>query len=421
MRDPVRLLLVEDSKTYSQLIQGILGELAIDDYLLESVESLEPVAEAAKNFNPDLILLDLFLPDSEGLDTLRRVKRIFPDKAIVVLSGLDDEDTAFQTIREGAQDYLFKSETDPKTLERAIRYAMERNQVEQALLRSQNLVRNVLDSIQAGIMVVDPKGHQIIDANSVALEMIGAPPKNVLGSVCHRYICLGQEGKCPITDLGQKSDNSETVLLTANGKKTPILKTVALVNFDGRERLVESFLDITNLKEIEEELRKLSITDDLTGTANRRQFLYTASSETKRAIRYGNQVSLINLDVDKFKKINDNHGHHAGDLVLRKLSKLVEQELRDSDLLGRMGGEEFSIILLQTGMEAALEVAERLREKIEGYCFLAEGREINCTISLGVAEFYPKIDDLESWLKRADKALYIAKEKGRNQVESLEA
>lgn len=421
MHGPVHLLLVEDSKTYSMLLQGILQEMVRHEYALQAVEALAQVAEATRDFDPDVILLDLFLPDSQGLDTLRRMKKLFPNKAIVVLSSLDDEETAFQAIREGAQDYLVKSETDPKTMERAIRYAKERNQIEQALLHSQKLVRELLDSIQAGILIIEPSDHRIVDANSVALEMFGAGHQEVIGSVCHQYVCPDKKGRCPITDLGQVSDNSEQKLRQSNGQLTPILKTVAQVRLDGRDRLVESFLDISSLKKMEEELRHLSITDELTGIANRRQFMYTASLETKRAQRYGNPITLINLDVDEFKTVNDNLGHYAGDLVLRKITQLISQELRESDLFGRVGGEEFSIILLETGLGAALEVAERLRRRIQDHCFLADGCQISCTISLGVAAFVPHQDDLESWLKRADQALYLAKEKGRNRVEAMQA
>lgn len=421
MRRQVRLLLVEDSKTYSMLIKGILQEMAKDEYLLRAVETVEQAAATVQDFDPDAILLDLFLPDSEGLDTLRRVKNIFSNKAIVVLSSLDDEETAFQAIREGAQDYLVKSETDPKTMERAIRYARERNQIEQALLQSQKLVRELLDSIQAGILIIEPSDHRIVDANSVAMEMFKASPQEVIGSVCHRFVCQDQQGRCPITDLGKKSDNSEQQLRQSDGRLLPILKTVAQVNLDGRERLVESFLDISSLKKMEEELRFLSLTDELTGIANRRQFMYTASLEVKRARRYGHPISLINVDVDEFKTVNDSLGHHAGDLVLRKLTQLISQELRDSDLFGRVGGEEFAIILPETDLKAAVEVADRLRVRVQTHTFKAEGRHIACTISLGVADFDPQFDDLDSWLKRGDQALYQAKGKGRNRVEALEA
>lgn len=421
MNDSLRLLLVEDSRTYSQFLQGTLREMVKGDYSITAVDSLELAAQEAEAFDPDLILLDLFLPDSEGLNTLRSMKDLCPDKAIVVLTGLDDEDTALEAIRTGAQDYLFKTETNPKTLERSIRYAWERNEFEQALLRSQRLVRDLLDSIQAGIMIVDPDNHQIVDANTVAMEMFGAPGEEVLGAPCHRFISPTEPGKCPITDLGQTSDNSERILVTAQGERRHILKTVAKVVLSDQERLVESFLDITGLKEVEQELRQLSLTDELTGIANRRQFMFTAAQETRRAARYGHSLCLINVDVDQFKKVNDTLGHHAGDLVLRELTWLIGRELRDSDIFGRVGGEEFGIILLETGLEAALEVAGRLRRVVEKHRFSAEGREISCTISLGAAAYAPESDDLSSWLRRADQALYLAKEKGRNRVEALEA
>lgn len=415
-----RVLLIEDSRTFGYMVQGVLEELAGDAYELKITSSARQAADTAGTFNPDLILLNPFLPNSQGLDTIGSMQEAFPGKPIVVISDKEDEETAFQAISAGAQDYLVESETNPKALKKAVRYALERKRIEEELLRSQKLVQSILDSIQAGIVIIDPADHKIIEANPVALAMIGAPAEQVLGSVCHKFICPAEVGKCPVTDLGQKVDNAERVLLTTGGQKRPILKTVASVNLEGRERLIESFLDITALKNLQDELLTLSITDELTRIANRRHFMQIAAMEAKRTFRYGHPMSVIIFDIDHFKVVNDTYGHPAGDQVLRQMAQLAQHDLRDSDLLGRLGGEEFGIVLLETGLEEGVKAAERLRRKIADHVFVADDDKITCTISLGVAAFVPGVDDLESWLKRADKALYLAKDNGRDRVEALE-
>ena len=132
----------------------------------------------------------------------------------------------------------------------------EGKQVEGELQRSEERLKTILDSIHTGIVIIDKETHVIVDANPIAIEMIGAPKEQVIGSVCHDYICPAEKGRCPITDLGQNVDNSERVLLKTNRKSVPILKTVVSTIINGRERLIESFIDITERKKMEEAIRK---------------------------------------------------------------------------------------------------------------------------------------------------------------------
>ncbi len=129
-----------------------------------------------------------------------------------------------------------------------------RKLVEERLKDNQKRLRTILDSIQAGVVIIDLEKHEIVDVNPAAIQLIGASREEILGHTCHRFICPAEEGQCPITDLGQKLDNSERLLLTATGKDLPILKTVTTVTLDSRKYLLESFLDISDRKQAEEEL-----------------------------------------------------------------------------------------------------------------------------------------------------------------------
>ncbi|MBW1859464.1 MAG: PAS domain-containing protein [Deltaproteobacteria bacterium] len=135
--------------------------------------------------------------------------------------------------------------------------ATERRRVEEALRENEVRLKVVLDTIQAGIVVIDPENHTIVGVNAAAGKMFGAPREQILGSVCHKYICPAEEGECPITDLEQNLDNAEHELLTVSGRRVPILKTVVSVTLAGREHLLESFLDITERKRAEEERERL--------------------------------------------------------------------------------------------------------------------------------------------------------------------
>lgn len=160
----------------------------------------------------------------------------------------------------------------------------------------------------------------------------------------------------------------------------------------------------------------LAQVDTLTGLFNRRVFYEKGAEELERAKRYGESLSLLMLDIDLFKLVNDRYGHAAGDAVLVALGQLINNQKRDSDLAVRFGGEEFAILLPQTGREQARIFAERLRRTLAALVVPIEGMEITCTASIGVAEVTAQDEYLDMVLARADKALYAAKSAGRNQV-----
>ena len=277
--------------------------------------------------------------------------------------------------------------------------------------------RTILDSIHTGIIIIDPEPHQIIDANPEASALIGVPKEQIVGEVCHRFICPADRGNCPITDKGQKVDNSERLLLTADGRSIPILKTVAPIELNGRDHLLESFLDISGLKLLQKELEYLATTDPLTGAYNRRHFLELTEKEIIRARRYQSPLSISMMDIDHFKRINDRYGHPAGDLVLEELVKILRGQLRPNDVLGRVGGEEFAITMVECDLQKSFAVIERLRKSIEQQrIMLDDDTEVRFSISAGVAQLAGPTEDWESVIRRADQALYWAKKSGRNRV-----
>ncbi len=187
----------------------------------------------------------------------------------------------------------------------------------------------------------------------------------------------------------------------------------------GKNGFATIFLDITEIKMVQQELlvknvalEELASTDRLTGIWNRRYFEKTTEYEMDRAKRYHQPISLVMFDIDHFKKVNDNYGHHCGDEVLMEVSRLVKDHIRASDSLARWGGDEFIILLPTLSGHDAMKLSEKIRLLIATHEFSDVGF---ITLSMGVAEFMPD-ETISSWIKRADNALYVAKASGRNKV-----
>ena len=184
--------------------------------------------------------------------------------------------------------------------------------------------------------------------------------------------------------------------------------------------------DISELKQTEYELRKAmdelhhtANTDPLTLIANRRHFFEVAGTELARAQRYNHPLSLLLLDIDYFKNINDQYGHHAGDQVLKFFATFYRENLRRIDFIARFGGEEFIVLLPETGLSEAAMLAERLRSRLadEIIYTLPEEKSLNITVSTGISLFEGAGDTIQTLLSRADEALYRAKRQGRNRCE----
>ncbi|HZX33362.1 MAG TPA: diguanylate cyclase [Rhodocyclaceae bacterium] len=163
------------------------------------------------------------------------------------------------------------------------------------------------------------------------------------------------------------------------------------------------------------ELLRLATIDSLTKAWNRRHFLLQANKELERCQRYRRPMTVVMLDIDCFKQINDHHGHQAGDEALRAFSRVCRETLRNTDLFGRLGGEEFAVVLVETGATAAAEVCDRLRRAVAGIEVSLPGKVVTFTVSAGFAELGAG-EDLETLFNRADEALYHAKSRGRNRV-----
>ena len=200
------------------------------------------------------------------------------------------------------------------------------------------------------------------------------------------------------------------------------------INFAELEARVNSLLRIKKLQNdlaerekqlsvLNDKLREISLTDGLTKVDNRRSLEERLHEMWEHSLRLHEPIAIVMCDIDKFKSVNDNYGHQAGDAVLQQFARLLKDEAREIDRVGRYGGEEFLLILPGTVLDAAVTFAERLREKVESNTFSYPGGTLRRTMSCGVgASPHPRVKDQEGLLRAADDALYVAKETGRNRV-----
>ena len=230
----------------------------------------------------------------------------------------------------------------------------ERRRSEEVLRESEERLRTILDSIKAGILLIDAETHRIVDANPAACQMFGSGQEDIVGSACHQYVCPAAEGRCPITDLGQTVDNSERVLLTAGGGQAPILKTVAPVSINGRPHLLESFIDISEQKRAEEDLRRLNenleqIVEER--TAEIRQTLEQLKQAQAQLLQSEKMASIGQLAAGVAHEINNPVGFVSSNLGtlaeyaqgLRQLLEAygqLESRLSDSDQEGIAAARE---------------------------------------------------------------------------------
>jgi diguanylate cyclase (GGDEF)-like protein len=237
-------------------------------------------------------------------------------------------------------------------------------------------------------------GGNLPDEYREAFEKNGSP---LPGTKC--YFCRGDEA------LDRNEPINSEVELAGNIWDTWWIPL-------GEDVYLHYATDVTKHKRMEKELRRLSVTDYLTNCYNRRFFMQKLEEEIERAKRNGNKFSLIMLDIDRFKSINDRFGHNAGDLVLKSMAEMIKNRIRKIDTLARWGGEEFVLLLPDTPVENAARLAEELRESLSRMDIQGVGR---VTASFGVAGYCPG-DSVDSLVNKADNMMYEAKAAGRNCV-----
>ncbi|AOX99799.1 diguanylate cyclase [Jeongeupia sp. USM3] len=291
---------------------------------------------------------------------------------------------------------------------------------EKRLDASESRFRQMIETTPVALVLSRPGDHFITYINQQAAQMFGLPQAAALSM---RVFQLYQDRLDFLNQLdevrqGLPVRNLEVRLRRHNGETFwgHLSMTLATGSTAGATLLI-GITDITQQKVLEAELQRRATTDGLSGLANRNHFMEVSGHELARAQRYGRPLTLMMIDIDHFKRINDEYGHDAGDAAIRAIAMLCRSTLRDTDVIGRLGGEEFAALLPETSMTMAAAVAERLRARIEAYELHTPGGDVlRFTTSIGITALSADDTLIDPLLKRADLALYQAKHTGRNRV-----
>ncbi|HCY62931.1 MAG TPA: hypothetical protein DHV59_08915 [Oxalobacteraceae bacterium] len=327
------------------------------------------------------------------------------------------------TAAKRLEDELRKYQDNLEELVRQRTAELQRTSAE--LAESEEIFRLISTSANDAILIID-LDETILYWNPAACAMLGYTAAEAVGRHMHqllapaRYQDAIRRGFAQFRETGDGAMVGKTVELAAlrkDGAELPIGLSISSMRLNGRLHALGIIRDISERVRMEQELRQMATTDFLTGLPNRRHFIACLEQlQANMQRQHTACAAVLMFDLDYFKRINDNYGHAAGDAVLRQVAALVRDQLRKTDSAGRVGGEEFAILLPESDLAGALAFAERLRQSVEQTPLPFDGREIRVTTSIGVAAMDAADACAEAALARADMALYRAKEDGRNRV-----
>jgi diguanylate cyclase (GGDEF)-like protein len=368
---------------------------------------------------PDLILLDIQMPDMSGFDVCKRLKenKNSQDIPIIFITASDEVEKKIEGFDLGAVDFISRPLQMPEVLARVRNHLTLRN-LQRTADEEKTRLKRILAALPLPYLISRVSDSKILEMNAKACSALDVSYDDL-----HKYrstdFYANPEVRPQLIEMVQRNglvSNEEITLLTRSGKEFTTLFSATPLQLMGEDVFFVTFTDISERKEMELALEKAATTDYLTGTLNRRAFTERASAERYRANRNKKPVSLLMIDIDHFKKINDTYGHDVGDDALKELVRVIAANLREYDAFGRLGGEEFALLLPETDIEGAKVLAERVRLAIQdNEMVMSDGRGLTMTVSGGLSAWKPDVT-FDEVLKLADMALYEAKNGGRNQI-----
>ena len=419
---PLNVLLIEDSPEEAELIQVMLAQSRREVLQVHHVSRLADGLVRLASDPVDVVLLDFSLPDSSGLVSFERARKVAPHVPIVILTNLDDEETALSAVREGAQDYLVKRQVDNELLLRSLRYAISRMQVERAMWESEERYALAVNGANDGIWdwnlttgsayfsprwkaMLGFRADEIGSSIEEWFSRVHADDSSGLRKALDAHLA----GTEPHFEHEHRIVGKSTVAIWM------LARGLAVRDAAGKPtRMAGSLTDITARKRAEEQLLHDALFDALTQLPNRTLFLDHLGLAMEQARRRkSSTVALLFIDLDRFKNINDSLGHTVGDELLVELARRLTQFLRPGDTVARLGGDEFAILLNDIhGPGDATRVAERIQELFREKLVIG-GREVFTSASIGVALSNPAYRTPDEILRDADTAMYRAKAAGR--------
>ncbi len=416
------VLLIENDPEQTRIIRVMFDDDQSHSFKFAHVKCLADAEIYLKGHQVDIVLLDLSLPDPEGLMAVRRVRAVAPHVSIVLLTSMDDESKAIQAMREGAQDYLIKGRIEPNTLMQALGNAVVRTTNEEILTNEKERAEATLESIADAVICTDMSGN-ITFLNPIASGMVGWPLEAAVGRhLSETFRIADATSRQPILDPMAKaaSENltgtlpSNCVLIHRDGREVFIEDSVAPIH--DREGTVTGavivFRDVSAARARSKQMAHLAEHDSLTGLPNRSLFCDRVGQAICLARRHRGQAAVLFLDLDGFKQINDSLGHAAGDKLLRSIAKRLLACVRDPDTVSRYGGDEFALLLqdVHRPQDAAATALRVLRAL--GASHSVDGQKVHVTASIGMSIYPADGFDAETLIRNADTAMYRAKKNG---------
>jgi diguanylate cyclase (GGDEF)-like protein/PAS domain S-box-containing protein len=417
------LLLVEDNPGDARLLREMFKEQGAHDTELTHVECMSDAEKHLALCVVDIILLDLGLPDAQGLGAVRRARAIAPRIPLVVLTSLDDGALAAQALQEGAQDYLIKGQIEARGLLRALRYAVERKTMEEALFVEKERAQVTLNCIGDAVICTDITGN-INFLNLVAEKMTGWTRQEAAGrpmaEVFRILDALSHQTTPDPMEIAVEQNRTvhipaNCVLVRRDGFETPIEDSVAPIHDrEGRAMgAVIVFRDVSAARAMALQMAHSAQHDFLTGLPNRMLVEDRIAQSTILAGRHLAKLAVLFLDLDGFKHINDSLGHAIGDKLLKSVAGRLVDCVRASDTVSRQGGDEFVVLLSEVAQADDAAISARRILMMLTAPHSIDGRDLHVTASIGVSVYPDDGLDAETLIKNADTAMYQAKENGR--------
>ena len=392
------------------LIAGLVGFFAASRVVLP----LRSIAEAARRIGAGE--LGVHIPEFQGY----REIAMLSDSLRNMLAALRGNEARLAALNESL---------DQRVRQRTSEIA----EAHEALARQESRLRAVIDTATDGVLIVGD-GHRIETFNPAceaifgwkAEEIVGRPVSELIGGDARSRRGGGGYGFDDLVKSLEAAGDAKGHVRTVRARRRdgsgfPLEVSISRTLVQTTPIYVAIVRDVTEAVRAHEELFALATKDSLTGLRNRRYFLEGAETEFARSRRHGRAFSLMLIDADHFKRINDTYGHDAGDRVLQAIAEVTTDCLREVDLIGRLGGEEFAVAMPDCELATALVVADRLRQQIAARMMETEAGVFTVTVSIGVAGASADDKTLNQMLRRSDQALYAAKHGGRNQVAVADA
>ncbi|WP_029898183.1 sensor domain-containing diguanylate cyclase [Desulfohalovibrio reitneri] len=414
----ITVLHVEDDSIIRFHLEAILGKRVKE---LISVEDGETGLEEFRRLQPDVVISDIRLPGMSGLEMIEAIREEDPEAPVIVTSAYSDVEYMLKAIELGVDKYLVKP--------------FEPSQVQRAVIRSARSVlahRRIAEAHRYANFLLDINPNFIATFDGDEVEYINSTFLDFMGfSSLQTFILSGRtiadfvqevDGHQDATrrerwhrEVMKKPDGESIIRLNGGDGETERACLASHNRFDDTGKVVLVLTDITKLDNERKCLAVQAKTDYLTGLSNRLSILERLDEEMARANRYGQPLSLVMFDIDDFKRVNDVHGHVAGDEVLKALASGYREHLRENDMLARWGGEEFLLLLPGCDDAQAGRVADKLLRLLREEPVGPDG---GITISFGVTGYLPG-EKRETVLERVDQALHQAKSGGKDRLVAL--